>query len=718
MWITENWHIIVIVILILAVIAFMIPMAIYISKYNSMKDKCAPYEANLDDVTKFLSNKKMYLDAVAGKAACDKSKVDLEQCSKDKGTCVAQQDQIRKDLETCKVASATCEREKATAISNVTNSSSAIATCTKEKEKLIADKKVVETQLAQCNTDKQTCSTNLTACNADKQTCASNLTACNTKATTCDASLKDCQTKTVVAPIAPIAPIAPVVAPTVAPVIPNFLSVGLDKNVYYRKDVINDTWKQASNSCCVTDAIQLKDGTYLGVGYDYMLYTKSGIDNNWVLVPNSGAVTRVIQMNDGKILGIGNDYKLYTKATVTSPWVFVGENTCCVYGIAQLQNGTFVGVGHGNDLWTKATLTAPWVNVPNSGSVKDIKIDSQNRIIGIGMDNYMYYRNTVTDTWKQIPNSCCVNKPTYKDLTTVINGRYVKLVRPTIGCMNLGEIIIGSPTAVGVNLAKTATITKSSAYGNDMYPNKNLIDDNDATFVHTSCNDAPWIQFDLGKIVPISNIVLKNRKDCCQGRTTGIVLTILDEAQKVVYTSDAIKDQSGSITPSEVNTGGPFMVYTWTLPNKTPVGSQPLPYTVPTPAPTYAPIKSSINTSFCADVEGGSQNSGAKLLLWGCHGGDNQQFIYKADTTELKVKHSGKCVDIPGGGSANGLQLQQYDCNNSGAQKWQKIINADGTYTFKNPQSNKCFDLNGGSATAGNKIHLWDCNGGGAQKWK
>ena len=168
-----------------------------------------------------------------------------------------------------------------------------------------------------------------------------------------------------------------------------------------------------------------------------------------------------------------------------------------------------------------------------------------------------------------------------------VSGRYIKLVRPTVGCLNLAEIVIKS-SADGTNLSKSAIITKSSVYENDAYPNKNLNDDNDATFVHTSCNDAAWIQIDLGKVIPIYSIILTNRKDCCQGRTTGLSLSILDDSQKVVYTADPLKDQSGSSTPTENNNGGPFMVYTWTLPNKTAVGSQPLPYVAQGSTPVAA----------------------------------------------------------------------------------------------------------------------------------
>jgi hypothetical protein len=170
-----------------------------------------------------------------------------------------------------------------------------------------------------------------------------------------------------------------------------------------------------------------------------------------------------------------------------------------------------------------------------------------------------------------------------------VSGRYVKLVRPTVGCLNLAEIVIKS-SADGANIAKSAIVTKSSGFEGDSYPVSNLIDDKLDNFVHSSCADAPWILIDLGKVIPIYSIVLTNRKDCCQGRTTGLVLSILDDAQQVVYTADPLVSQSGNTIPTEDVRDGSFMVYTWTLPNKTAVGSEPLPGYQPVVSQVTAPV--------------------------------------------------------------------------------------------------------------------------------
>jgi glucosylceramidase len=73
------------------------------------------------------------------------------------------------------------------------------------------------------------------------------------------------------------------------------------------------------------------------------------------------------------------------------------------------------------------------------------------------------------------------------------------------------------------------------------------------------------------------------------------------------------------------------------------------------------------------DVTGGSGATadGAKIQLWAYTGGTNQQWksvslgngYYK-----FVARNSGKCLDVPGASGANGVQLQQWSCNNAPSQ--------------------------------------------------
>jgi len=58
----------------------------------------------------------------------------------------------------------------------------------------------------------------------------------------------------------------------------------------------------------------MQDGTILGVGTDYLLYTRANLNSNWVRIPNSGTMIRVTVMPNGTILGVGTDRLLWTKS--------------------------------------------------------------------------------------------------------------------------------------------------------------------------------------------------------------------------------------------------------------------------------------------------------------------------------------------------------------------------------------------------------------------
>ena len=77
------------------------------------------------------------------------------------------------------------------------------------------------------------------------------------------------------------------------------------------------------------------------------------------------------------------------------------------------------------------------------------------------------------------------------------------------------------------------------------------------------------------------------------------------------------------------------------------------------------------------------------------------------------IRALGKCLDVNGGGTANGTVVQLWDCNGSAAQQWA----VSGAQDIVNPQANKCLDTIGGSSADGTRTHIWDCLGVASQKW-
>ena len=80
------------------------------------------------------------------------------------------------------------------------------------------------------------------------------------------------------------------------------------------------------------------------------------------------------------------------------------------------------------------------------------------------------------------------------------------------------------------------------------------------------------------------------------------------------------------------------------------------------------------------DVTGGPGATGnaVKVQLWsiGGSGGTNQQWrpVFLGNGYfRFVARHSGRCLDVPGASTANGVQLQQWDCNGTGAQAFRLV---------------------------------------------
>ncbi|HEY0543721.1 MAG TPA: arabinofuranosidase catalytic domain-containing protein [Actinoallomurus sp.] len=114
----------------------------------------------------------------------------------------------------------------------------------------------------------------------------------------------------------------------------------------------------------------------------------------------------------------------------------------------------------------------------------------------------------------------------------------------------------------------------------------------------------------------------------------------------------------------------------------------------------------------CVDVA--ADDTGANLAaaqLWDCQSyAEDQHWQHFADNT---LRTLGRCLDINGNGTANGTQVQLYDCNGGGGQAWQQ--QADGS--LRNPQSGRCLDSPNGATANGTRLRIWDCNGTAAQKF-
>jgi hypothetical protein len=116
----------------------------------------------------------------------------------------------------------------------------------------------------------------------------------------------------------------------------------------------------------------------------------------------------------------------------------------------------------------------------------------------------------------------------------------------------------------------------------------------------------------------------------------------------------------------------------------------------------------------CLDVPNQSTADGTQVQIWDCHGGPNQQWTHTA-AGELAV-YSGasrRCLDASGNGTSAGTAVIIWPCHGGTNQRWER--HADGTITGM--QSGLCLDVNGAGTANGTRVILWTCHGGPNQRW-
>ncbi|GLI02019.1 glycoside hydrolase [Phytohabitans aurantiacus] len=107
----------------------------------------------------------------------------------------------------------------------------------------------------------------------------------------------------------------------------------------------------------------------------------------------------------------------------------------------------------------------------------------------------------------------------------------------------------------------------------------------------------------------------------------------------------------------------------------------------------------------CLEVPGGATANGTQTAVYTCNGGTNQSWSQTA-AKEFRV-YGGKCLD----GVADRAVIN--DCTGAASQKWR--LNANGVVIGE--QSGKCVDVTSASTANGALLILWTCHGAANQSW-
>ncbi|HYE07553.1 MAG TPA: RICIN domain-containing protein [Planctomycetota bacterium] len=123
----------------------------------------------------------------------------------------------------------------------------------------------------------------------------------------------------------------------------------------------------------------------------------------------------------------------------------------------------------------------------------------------------------------------------------------------------------------------------------------------------------------------------------------------------------------------------------------------------------------------CLDVSGGSTADGANVHQWSDNGSTAQQWRVDAlgdGTWSLTARCSGKALDVWGASSADGADIVQYSTHGGANQRWRIEATGGGWYRVVSVQSGKAMDVAGASGGDGADVIQWTVHDGDNQRWE
>jgi hypothetical protein len=137
------------------------------------------------------------------------------------------------------------------------------------------------------------------------------------------------------------------------------------------------------------------------------------------------------------------------------------------------------------------------------------------------------------------------------------------------------------------------------------------------------------------------------------------------------------------------------------------------------PPPAPPGTIQSVASGKCLDLPGGRTDDGVQVIQYDCHGGINQQWNIE-DTGDARYRlvsrMSGKCIAIDAADDAVGGHIVESQCGSFRNQLWALESASDG-YVLRNVANPLCLDVPGASLANGAKLIAWSCNGATNQTW-
>ena len=119
------------------------------------------------------------------------------------------------------------------------------------------------------------------------------------------------------------------------------------------------------------------------------------------------------------------------------------------------------------------------------------------------------------------------------------------------------------------------------------------------------------------------------------------------------------------------------------------------------------------------DVSGGATGNGTNIQLWEYVEGNTQEWQFTRLSNglyTLRNPRSGKYLDVAGASTASGANVEIWQDTGACAQQWAVMVNSNG-YRLVSACSGKSLDIGDGKITNGTNVQIWDNNDSDAQHW-
>ncbi|GAB4054671.1 ricin-type beta-trefoil lectin domain protein [Catellatospora paridis] len=215
---------------------------------------------------------------------------------------------------------------------------------------------------------------------------------------------------------------------------------------------------------------------------------------------------------------------------------------------------------------------------------------------------------------------------------------------------------------------------------------------------------APSADVFVATIIPLSNTGQENAARTFNAAIPGIVQSKVNAGRRVhvvdMHSALTTADLIDGIHPTA--TGYDKMAATWYTALRSVPGS------IGTSTGTTSSAMVSAASGRCLDVPGSNTANGVQPIIWDCSGRPNQQWTVSGQS----IQSLGKCLDVPTGATP-GSKVQIWTCSGAANQRWN--LNTNGTVS--NSGSGLCLDVSGNATANGTPVILWSCTAAANQRW-